>query len=131
MVAVEVSEVAIAQYTGQQIQVGQWVTADTMMTVGFAGGPAKVVEAKAKSLVVAPAHKNARTGEVSFESPKKRLLSGLTFVCDFEAEAFAIRDANRAFVDQEMAIARRLAEDARARKADAVEALLAKTTLTS
>lgn len=119
---------ATTKFAGQALAVGQWVNLDTMLLVGFAGRPARVVEVKPKSVVVEEAHRSRRTGDVEIDPPKIRRLTNITFVSDTMEEAEAMLAASWAFIEAEIAIERDQKKAADARRAAAIGAALTQNT---
>jgi uncharacterized protein YlxP (DUF503 family) len=115
---------ATQRYDGQPLAVGQWVNLDTMLRIGFAGRPARVLEVKPKSVIVEEAHRIKRTGEVDAAPLSSRRLTSITFVSDTMEEAEAVLDASWAFTDAELEIERGLKKLAGLRRVAAIEAAL-------
>lgn len=114
---------ASQKYNGQEIAIGQWVNLDTLMKVGFAGKPARVVEVRPKSIVAEASHK-LKDGTVEHDKPRLARKSNITFVSDSFDDADAIREAGRKFSDGEFEIERANKRATEQRKKDAIEKVL-------
>lgn len=114
---------SVKRYTGQEIKPGQFVNLQTMMRIGFASHPAKVVSVKKVSIVVQEA--STYKGFVEFSSERIRRTKNVEFVCDTYEEAEAARKASWEFTDAEFAIEREQKKAMNMRKDAAINALLA------
>lgn len=108
---------------GMDLREGQWANLETMMRLGFASAPHKILALKPQSVVVQH-HRRRRDGVIEVEGESQRRRTSITFVSDSFEEAEFVCKASGVFVDNELLWERQESRAAQARRQATIAAVL-------